>query len=41
MREWLFWLRWRYSPYWRGYRDGLSARERARIKAERLRECFD
>jgi len=37
---WLRGLRWRYSPYWRGYRAGLAARERAHQKWQRLSDKF-
>lgn len=34
-------LRWRYSPYWRGYRAGLSARERGIRQAKRMQRAFE
>lgn len=39
--SWWGYLRWRYSPYWRGYRAGISARERALKQAEELQRLFD
>ena len=31
-------FRWRHSPYWRGYRDGISARKRAHREFLRLQD---
>lgn len=39
--SWWAYLRWRYSPYWRGYRAGLSAREDAHQHYLKLQEYIE